>query len=75
MLAVVGIFYIWYNSVKGCVEFDDIRDQVENDYLRKVEEKGLRDYLVIAERADIDQTASQLQPAVFRLDSSCSKVS
>ena len=52
---------------KGVVpEFVDIRDQVENDYLRKVEEKALRDYLDwLRERADIDQTASQLQPADF----------
>jgi len=47
-------------------ELDDILDQVENDYLRKVEEKALRDYLDwLRERADIDQTASQLQPADF----------
>ncbi|MEC8030214.1 MAG: hypothetical protein VX167_05900, partial [Pseudomonadota bacterium] len=52
---------------KGVVpEFDDIRDQVEKDYLRKVEEKALRDYLDwLRERADIDQTASQLQQADF----------
>ncbi|MGB0192187.1 MAG: peptidylprolyl isomerase [Candidatus Micropelagos thuwalensis] len=52
---------------KGVVpELDDIQDQVENDYLRKVEEKALRDYLDwLRERADIDQTASQLQPADF----------
>ncbi|EJW21347.1 hypothetical protein IMCC14465_11430 [alpha proteobacterium IMCC14465] len=52
---------------KGIVpEFNDIREQVENDYLRKLEEKALRDYLDwLRERADIDQTASQLQPADF----------
>ena len=58
MLAVVGIFCL-VQQRKGVVpEFDDIRDQVENDYLRKVE-VALRDYLDwLRERADIDQTAS-----------------